>query len=332
MSLLDTLKKRNLPPIRTRTEMLDTLQRECYGYRPTEGGYSVGEPTRPARGFANGEANYDTVPFTVKTERGEHTFSLHRVLHTDGKKRPFVVFIQFAASKFPLQFVPDMIAEEGFDILWFHYGEVTSDNGDFENGVAPLFERGCGKIALWSRVASLVLDYASTLPMLDMNGACVAGHSRLGKTALLTAALDERFKFVFTNNAGCAGDAVYRGRVGEQIADITKNFPYWFCEEYKKFIPQGYPTDWDQHWLMASVAPRYVYVGISSEDEWADPVSEQLCCAAAATASGEDWQDQFFAIGDGYATEHIGAHLRRGPHQLNYHDWLHFLRFVKERI
>lgn len=334
MSLLAILKDRNLPPLRSRKEMLDILQRECYGYRPTEGTYSVGEPSKPKRGFAMDEAQFDIVPFTVRTQRGEHTFPLRRLLHTDGKKRPFIIFMQFVEESHTLHFMPDLIAEQGFDILWFLYSEATRDNGDFENGVAPLFERGCGKLAIWSRVASLVLDYASTLPMLDMEHACVAGHSRLAKTALLTAALDERFRYVYSNNAGCAGDALYRGMTGERIADITDKFPYWFCDDFAKYAQQGYPTEWDQHWLLACVAPRYVYVGASSKDAWADPQSEQLCCLAAGQAweQGLVHHDSFLEEGQSLHDGCVGFHLRKGPHMLGYHDWMEFLAFVKKHF
>ena len=332
--MLEQLKARDLPLLKDREQMLDILQRECYGYRPTEGTFSVGEPSKPWHGFGLGETNYDQVPFTVKTTKGEHTFPLHRVLHTDGKKRPFIVFMQFSAPRHALQFAPDIIAEQGFDILWFCYGEVTSDDGDFTNGVAPLFEKGCGKIALWSRVASLVMDYAETLPGLDKEHACIAGHSRLGKTALLTAALDTRFRYVFSNNAGRCGDALHRGNTGEQIADITDRFPYWFCEDFKQYAGQGYPTDWDQHWLLACVAPRHVYVGASSQDAWADPLSEMLCCMAASPAwnTGLVHSDRFLKEGEFLHDGDVGFHLCKGPHTLNYPDWLLFLDFVRKHF
>lgn len=40
----------------------------------------------------------------------------------------------------------------------------------------------------------------------------------------------------------------------------------------------------DQHYLIASIAPRYVCVGSASEDAWADPKSELLGCLAASSA------------------------------------------------
>lgn len=332
MSMTQTLASLHLPPLRSRTEMLDILQKECYGYRPTEVGWSVGEATKVVNGFDEGEAVFDTLPFTVKTKKGMHTFPLRRLLHHDGRKRPFIVFLQFSAESHTLRFAPDLIAEAGFDLMWFHYNEVTSDNGDFENGVAPLFPKGCGKIAMWSRVASLVLDYAETLPCLDMEHACVAGHSRLGKTALLTAALDERFKYVFSNNAGCAGDALHRGTTGETIAYITHTFPHWFCADFAKYAEKGYPAEWDQHFLLASVAPRFAYVGISDEDAWADPKNEQLCCLAAGVAweRGLVHNDRFLQTGECLHNGSVGCHLHKGPHKMSYRDWLSFLEFVKK--
>jgi hypothetical protein len=38
----------------------------------------------------------------------------------------------------------------------------------------------------------------------------------------------------------------------------------------------------DQHWLMACIAPRYLAVGSAMEDAWADPASEFLGCCAAS--------------------------------------------------
>ena len=81
---------------------------------------------------------------------------------------------------------------------------MTKDNDDFRDGLAGvLFENGvrgaddAGKIAMWAWGAHRVMDYAETLTdMLDLGCATVCGHSRLGKTALVAGAMDERFAFV----------------------------------------------------------------------------------------------------------------------------------------
>ena len=73
-----------------------------------------------------------------------------------------------------------------------------------------------GKIAMWAWAAQRVMDYAQTLvDVLDLKNGVVCGHSRLGKTALLAAATDERFAFVYSNNSGCSGAAVTRKKQGE---------------------------------------------------------------------------------------------------------------------
>lgn len=62
----------------------------------------------------------------------------------------------------------------------FGYQDVTSDDGDFTNGLAGAIfgvrERvgsDCGKIALWSWAASRVMDYCQTFDCLDLKRSAV---------------------------------------------------------------------------------------------------------------------------------------------------------------
>lgn len=75
------------------------------------------------------------------------------------------------------------VAYPGF-LFSFCYEDVTSDDHDFTNGLAGVIFGGrerkmdeCGKIAMWAWAASRIMDYAETLPSLDLTKAvAVAGH------------------------------------------------------------------------------------------------------------------------------------------------------------
>jgi hypothetical protein len=89
----------------------------------------------------------------------------------------------------------------------------------------------------------------------------------------------------------------------------------------------------DQHQLVALMAPRLVYVASASEDKWADPGAEFRSCVAAApvwallgqpgfTATTFPTTDQ--ALHDG----RIGYHVRAGDHDLTEYDWMRFVDFA----
>ncbi len=266
-------------------------------------------------------------------------------------KHPFFVFNNFAPEIPDKYFPAEEIIDNGFAILSVFYQDVTTDNGDFTNGLAAIVTpeeaqadltkrepNATGKIAMWAWANMRLLDYAATKDCLDMKNAAVIGHSRLGKTALLTGALDTRFRFVIANNAGCSGDAITREKQGERIVNITKNFPYWFCENYKKYIDNEQNLPFDQHMLVASIAPRYFLTGSAVEDVWADPESQLLSCYAASSAweqlgkKGLIAPDRYAEIGESFNEGNISYHLRSGKHFLSRYDWNVYMDYIKKNL
>lgn len=353
------LEKRALPPLKTREEMKEILLREQYGFMPeTEYEISVRITNECIEDRLDCKrCALSSAEMTVTTKYGSHTFPFTRLLHNDGKKHPFFIFMNFEATVPAFYYPAEMIAEQGFDVLSFNYEDVTSDDNDFENGLAKILMNGdrstdtaCGKIVLWAFAASRLLDYAYTLDCLDTSHAAVIGHSRLGKTALVAGMLDERFKYVCSNNAGCAGDAISKGGLGqtgakgkygnngESMKIIYDRFPFWFCKNYEKYGEKNYSDEFDQHYLLACIAPRYVHVAASDMDDWADPDSEQLCCLAA----GKMWEqqgltgfihnDEFIEPDTVLHEGHVGFHRRSGAHFLSYKNWIEDMNFIRKHF
>ena len=349
------LKRRALPSLRTREEMMDILQREVYGYLPTvDYSISVSEETTVERRYACGNVAHSYVNLTVHLTNGEHTFRVDRLLHNDGKKRPLILLNNFHPDGASPYFPIEELSESEADYLYVFYKDVTSDDSNFSTGLAPLLlpngqeaAETCGKIGIWAWASMRVIDYALTLPGTDPNNIAIAGHSRLGKTALFTAMLDTRIRFVLSNAAGCAGDALAHGNsglsrtewtseLGELICDITKNFPFWFCKNYRKYAEMNISDTFDQHFLLAAIAPRYVMVGSCDLDAWADPKSQQLCALAAGEAwesmglSGLVGSERYLQPGEALTDGHVGYFLIHSLHFLSRHSWKRFLEFMEK--
>ena len=356
--LKNELIKRNLPPLKTREEMKEIMQREVYGYLPdVPFTYSVSEPVLIEDRYCCGEVHFSYVNMTINIGEKSHSFRIDRLMHVDGRKRPLIIINNFHCMEASHYFPREEMSEYDVDYLLFCYKDVSSDDGDFSTGLAPMLLPGgqdsdtaCGKIGIWAWAAMRVLDYGLTLPSTDEKNVMISGHSRLGKTALYTAMLDERFTFAFSNAAGCAGDSIAHGSTGkifenisrqerlrgENISDIVANFPYWFCRNYRKYTKDNISDIFDQHYLLAAIAPRFVVVGSCDMDAWADPESQQLCCLAASEMWEKDGlqgmkdTENYIAAGESLLDGSIGFFKIHSKHFFSRHSWMRSLEFMEK--
>lgn len=340
----DLINKRNLPSLLSIEEMKEIIQREEYGYFP-EAPQSIRFEKKQVRNdnvfCGNGKVYEITVSVTVRNK--EFSFPAAFIIPEGEGPFPFFVNLNFEKNIPNYYFPAEEIIDNGFAAFNIYFKDVTSDDADFTDGLAGIFypdgKRGptdCGKLALWAWAASRVLDYAETEPRLDKSRVCVCGHSRLGKTALVAGAADKRFRFVHSNCSGCGGAAIARENTGEKIEDICRNFPYWFCENYKKYINNEDNMPFDQHYLIASIAPNFVSVSSASEDDWADPENEQLSCFAASPAYEASGVRGFVCdrkaeIGEKFFEGNIGYFLRKGRHFYSRHDWNMLMEFIRSK-
>ena len=313
-----------------RRELLELLSREVYGFTPAAPETVEGLVEKSEKAFA-GKAVQEKIQLSFDTPGGRFTFPFVLITPVSEEKVPVFVNVNFR-PEIPDKYLPaEEIIDHGFAVATFYYQDVTQDGPEWD-GIAALYPRdektGWGKIGMWAFAASRILDYLEQREHYDLSRTCVCGHSRLGKTALWCGAQDERFAMVVSNDSGCSGAAITRDKVGENVKDIITRFPYWFCGNYHGWAGREHEMPFEQHMLLALAAPRKLYVCSATEDEWADPESEYLCCFAASPA----WKllrVPGFIAPNALPTPdeplHEGGicyHLRTGGHFFSRTDWL----------
>ena len=275
-----------------RTEILDILSSQEYGYMPSVYGKTVFrthiiDDETHCSGFVKPE-HYDV---SFETDKGIFEFPFDLFVPDDGKKHPLFMFMNFNDGIYSRYFPLEEITDRGFAVARIYYGDITSDDEDMSDKLSGMYNRpadgtGYGKISLWAFSISRALDCIIDRDDIDRENIAVIGHSRLGKTALWCGANDERIKYVISNDSGCGGAAYEKTKheEAETIEDMNRRFPYWFCENRNQYAGNEQTMPFDQHFLLAACAPRNVLVGSAVLDRWADPYSEQISCIAASPA------------------------------------------------
>ena len=359
MNIKSTLKNLNVPNVLSpfgkkittkeefeavKPEIQKLLCEEEYGYIPPKPDSFSVEAETSKKDFCAGDASLTKYKLTASVYGKETGFVFYSVVpkNVEGKI-PVFIHISFTdAIPNPGQQTEEIV-DQGYAVFTVNYKDVTSDDGDFENGCAKVLcpdrshPHAPGKIAMWAWAIMRVIDYLETLDKFDLDNIAVIGHSRLGKTTLLTAAFDERVKYACINNSGASGDALSRGKVGEDIEAITRVFPFWFCPNYKKYVGKENELPFDQHFLLSLVAPRHLVIGTAEKDTWADPNSEFLALTLTdevyklygkcGLVHGEDVPTAPSILNEGDCY----FHLRHGTHYLSRHDWNNYIKFIESK-
>ena len=188
-------------------------------------------------------------------------------------------------------------------------------------------------IGAWAWGLSRGLDLAFTIPEIDAAKSVATGCSRLAKTPLLACSRDERFAVCVPNQTGGGGVPLAKRDFGENVSIEMASFPHWYCKAYGKYIDNEQEMKFDQHLLVASIAPRRILVeGFNSG--WFDTKGEWLACVAASPA----WEflgRPGLPKGDfpaNFDTRCIGPYLgyvrRGGQHGITGYDWNWLLDFA----
>ena len=242
------------------------------------------------------------------------------------------------SSRWPIE----KIVKRGFAVACWYYCEIYPDKekvSGMDGSIYEMFDEKSGfsdgpATVAWAWGNSRVLDLLESLKEIDSGKVAVTGHSRLGRTSILTAAYDKRFAMVLANNPGHMGAAISRRRFGESVKHITTLFPFWFSKNLNKYQDNEGELPIDQHQLLACVAPRALYVASASKDFWADPKGELMGLVEASKiyklyGAKKLPTMECLEIEKPFIGDNIGYHLRDGVHNMTTYDWEQYLNFAE---
>lgn len=335
-----------------RDRMKAVLEHYALGHAPPPPGNVTGHVLQ-SQTVWGGKASYQLVHLSFGLD-GKLGFDVATFVpvESEGLKGPFATIVQPSFGPTPGEILPastnwagkvtppqtlgpDAAAEQyaealgrGYAIITFNYQECGSDDKDWrQSAFFPAYpDYDWGDLAAWAWGMSRCVDYLEQQPWADKSKIIALGHSRLGKATLAAGAFDDRFALVAPAGSGCGGTGAYRfngkTRGGKEgLEDATKHFPQWFGPHLVEFSGQVEKLPFDQHWLIALVAPR-VFI---APDGLNDAAANENALAHAWLAA----KPVYDLLG---APGHLGIHFRPGKHMLAPEDWKAVLDFSDQQL
>ena len=356
------LENRNLPDVllmnngdsvgkenwaQRKKELIDILSENLFGYtpEPPEKVYAVEEEANRFKKFG-GKTRTERKKIMFDTPKGEYGFPIEITIPENVEKPPVILFLSIGIN-YP--YPEEEILDRGFALVTVNYKDITPDTvfGDFTGGLAEMFigdrERELsewGLVGLWAYGASRVMDYLMTRDDINKERIAIAGHSRLGKTALWGRAQDPRFYIAYGNNTNYGGCGVIRGHIGEDVPSFMRIGSYnFFCEKFKSFEGTKHSDlPYDMHFLMAAQAPGLVFVTGATNDGGMDPLSEFVSLADASRVyqmlggKGLVTDGEMPDAGTPLIDGEIGFYVREGTHYMSREDWNVFMDFFDRHL
>lgn len=234
----------------------------------------------------------------------------------------------------------DVVAR-GYAVATFYCGDVQPDRPNVREGMRATLPTPEGRAAgdetatimWWAWGVHRAVDYLVTDQSIDPKRLAVVGHSRLGKTALLAGAFDDRIAVVIPSQAGCGGTGPSRhaDEKAETVKRINAGFPHWFCGHFKAFNDDPSRLPFDQNGLVAVCAPRPVLFTNAAEDLWANPSGQFAVLKAAEPAykllGAEGCAADKVPEVDHLVASRLGYWVRPGKHSMGPSDWKTYMDF-----
>ncbi len=243
------------------------------------------------------------------------------------------------AAQWPL----DAMLDKGYIVATFSRLDIDPDTKDgFAKSLKAFYPElqnrpdNFSTIGEWAWAFSRAMDNLETDPEDYANKVAIFGWSRLGKAALWAGANDERFAAVISNESGAGGAKLFHRGIAENVLRLNTAFPQWFDQNFRKYNNQDASMPFDQHELIALIAPRPVYVGSASKDANADPEGEfesaRLAGPVFKLLGKQPLQADRFPEVDHPVEGDVSYHVRTGVHDVLPYDWEQYLKFLDQRM
>ncbi|QDK82792.1 acetylxylan esterase [Spirosoma sp. KCTC 42546] len=300
-TLPDPLKLKNGKPVKDantwwkqrRPEILNEYLTEIYGKTPTNTPKVTFAPSGIDSTVLSGKALRKNMLGSIDNSRYPSVtpsipVTYYRPVNASGKI-PMMVIV-WGSFPQPMANIEKLI-DAGWAVATVNTGAIQADNGaGLHEGIIGLMNGGkdrtpdeWGVLAAWSWGLSRVLDHFEKDNTINAKQIGVQGHSRWGKTALLTGALDPRWAIVFASCSGSLGASLEKRSWGETIDNVAGPGEYhWMAGNFLKYGGNWAAMPVDAHELMALIAPRPLFITGGTKDSWADPKGEFMACVGAS--------------------------------------------------
>jgi hypothetical protein len=329
-----------------RTEMKRILEYYSLGTMPPPPGNVRGHDLK-SQIVANGKAAFRLVHLTFGEEKLGFDVAIFTPTANNG---PFPTFVNISfdptpgvpfvrSRSYPLRQVNSAdpedaarrlapVLDRGYAVVTYYYEQTGDDSrvGLTNKFIAAYPDYDWHVEGAWAWGMSRVVDYLQTQPFAEKSKLIAIGHSRLGKATLIAGAFDDRFAMVAPVGSGAYGTAAFRfngmtngGKEG--LDEIIAHFPYWIGPRLPQFSGQVYKLPFDQHWLIALVAPRPFISVDAFDDEY---------------VNGNAVKESYLAAKPVYellgAANGLGFNFRRGKHAFAPEDWQAAMDFADQQL
>ncbi len=227
----------------------------------------------------------------------------------------------------------EKVLARGYALAAFYAGDVAADSADAEPALQRLSggrTPRTGALMAWAWAYSRAVDVLSADARFDPAKMILWGHSRNGKSALVAMAFDPRIAGAIAHQSGRGGAALTRSMRGESVAQITKQYGFWFAPNYAHYAEREQTIPVDQHQLIALAAPRPIMLTAARSDGWADPEGA-FRAAKGATPAYRLMGSQGLRQADMQTMDlvaDLSFYIRNGNHGSTTRDWNVFLDWL----